>query len=85
MALLTFFEGRTVGLPLFHDRGGRSAAAAGRATTRSWRSLPERSRPTSRSSSRGEVIAGKFLNPELGRQKPEHLVAAMLELALLRP
>src|SRR5262249_8002485 len=33
----------------------------------------------------GEVIAGKYLNPELGRQNLEHLVAAMLEVALLHP
>jgi phosphoenolpyruvate carboxylase len=33
----------------------------------------------------GEVIASKYLNPELGRQQLEHLVAAMLEVALLHP
>src|SRR3979490_1044440 len=33
----------------------------------------------------GEVIAGKYLNPELGRQNLEHLIAAVLEVALLHP
>ena len=63
----------------------RSAAAAARATRRSWRSRPAPSQAGIRVTEQGEVIAGKYLNPELGRQNLEHLVAAMLEVALLHP
>ena len=63
----------------------RSVAAAGRATRPSWRSRPAPLQAGIRVTEQGEVIAGKYLNPELGRQNLDHLVAAMLEVALLHP
>ena len=61
----------------------RSAAAAARATRRSWRSRPARVQGAIRVTEQGEVIAGKYSNPDVGRRNLETIAAATLEATLL--
>ena len=69
--------------PLPRSRRLRRAAAAGRATRRSSRSRGGAVQGAIRITEQGEVIAGKYSNPELGRRNLEMLAAATLEASLL--
>ena len=85
MSLIEVFQRRKIGLRLFHGRGG----SVGRGGGPSFEAIL--AQPTGaveagiRVTEQGEVIAGKYLNSELGRQNLNHLVAAMLEVALFHP
>ncbi len=85
MALIEVFRRHGVGCACSTAAAARSAAAAGRATRRSWRSRPAPLQAGIRITEQGEVIAGKYLNPEVGRRNLEHLAAATLEARLLHP
>src|SRR5207249_632071 len=85
MALIDVFRSRNVGLRLFHGRGGSVGRGGGPSYNAILAQPAGAVEAGIRVTEQGEVIAGKFLNPELGRQNLEHLVAAMLELALLHP
>jgi phosphoenolpyruvate carboxylase len=85
MALIEVFRSHNVGLRLFHGRGGSVGRGGGPSYNAILAQPAGAVEAGIRVTEQGEVIAGKFLNPELGRQNLEHLVAAMLELALLPP
>jgi phosphoenolpyruvate carboxylase len=85
MALIDVFRSHNVGLRLFHGRGGSVGRGGGPSYNAILAQPAGAVEAGIRVTEQGEVIAGKFLNPELGRQNLEHLVAAMLELALLHP
>src|SRR5207237_7411808 len=85
MALIDVFRSHKVGLRLFHGRGGSVGRGGGPSYNAILAQPAGAVEAGIRVTEQGEVIAGKFLNPELGRQNLEHLVSAMLELALLHP
>jgi len=85
MALIEVFRSHNVGLRLFHGRGGSVGRGGGPSYNAVLAQPVGAVEAGIRVTEQGEVIAGKFLNPELGRRNLEHLVAAMLELALLHP
>jgi phosphoenolpyruvate carboxylase len=85
MALIEVFRKHNVGLRLFHGRGGSVGRGGGPSFDAILAQPAGAVEAGIRVTEQGEVIAGKYLNPELGRQNLEHLVAAMLEVALLHP
>ncbi len=85
MALIDVFRHHNVGLRLFHGRGGSVGRGGGPSFNAILAQPAGAVQAGIRVTEQGEVIAGKYLNPELGRQNLEHLVAAMLEVALLHP
>jgi phosphoenolpyruvate carboxylase len=85
MALIEVFERTASSCACSTAAAARSVAAAGRATRPSWRSRRAPCRAGIRVTEQGEVIAGKVLNPELGRQQPRPSSRASLEAALLHP
>jgi phosphoenolpyruvate carboxylase len=85
ITLIEVFRRRGIRLRFFHGRGG-SVGRGGGPSYEAVLAQPEGAVEAGiRVTEQGEVIAGKYLNAELGRQHLEHLVAAMLELALLHP
>ena len=74
-----------LGCRIFHGRGG-SVGRCGGPSFEAILAQPQGAVAAGiRVTEQGELIAGKYLNPELGRQNLDHLVAAMLEVALLHP
>ena len=85
VTLVDIFRRRDVRRRFFHGRGG-SVGRGGGPSYEAVLAQPEGAVEAGiRVTEQGEVIAGKYLNPELGKQNLENLVAAMLEVALLHP
>ena len=83
MTLIDVFRRHDVRLRFFHGRGGSVGRGGGPSFDAVRAQPPGAVEAGIRVTEQGEVIASKYLNPELGRQNLEHLVAAMLEVALL--
>ena len=83
IALIEVFRRRDVRLRFFHGRGGSVGRGGGPSYEAVLAQPGGAVQAGIRVTEQGEVIAGKYLNPELGRQNLEHLVAAVLEVALL--
>jgi phosphoenolpyruvate carboxylase len=84
LALVEVFRNRGVGLRIFHGRGGSVGRGGGPSYEAILAQPAGAVEAGIRVTEQSEVIAGKYLNPELGRQNLEHLLAAVLEVALLQ-
>src|SRR5437763_578943 len=85
MSLIEVFQRRKIGLRLFHGRGGSVGRGGGPSFEAILAQPAGAVQSGIRVTEQGEVIAGKYLNPELGRQNLSHMVAAVLEVALFHP
>ena len=74
-----------VRLRLFHGRGGSVGRGGGSSYQAILAQPPGAVEAGIRITEQGEVIAGKYSNPEMGRRHLEILAAATLEVALLEP
>jgi phosphoenolpyruvate carboxylase len=74
-----------VRLRLFHGRGGSVGRGGGSSYQAILAQPPGAVEAGIRITEQGEVIAGKYANPETGRRHLEILAAATLEVALLEP
>jgi phosphoenolpyruvate carboxylase len=83
MTLIDVFRRHDVRLRFFHGRGGSVGRGGGPSFDAVLAQPAGAVEAGIRVTEQGEVIASKYLNPELGRQNLEHLAAAMLEVALL--
>jgi phosphoenolpyruvate carboxylase len=79
------FHRRGIGLRIFHGRGGSVGRGGGPSYEAILAQPAGAVEAGIRVTEQGEVIAGKYLNPELGRQNLDHIVAGVLEVALLHP
>ncbi|MEA2988058.1 MAG: phosphoenolpyruvate carboxylase, partial [Alphaproteobacteria bacterium] len=82
VALIDVFRRRGIGLRIFHGRGGSVGRGGGPSHDAILAQPAGAVQAGIRVTEQGEVIAGKYLNPELGRQNLDLLVAATLEVAL---
>ena len=85
VALIEVFHRRGIGLRIFHGRGGSVGRGGGPSYEAILAQPAGAVEAGIRVTEQGEVIAGKYLNPELGRQNLDHIVAGVLEVALLHP
>jgi phosphoenolpyruvate carboxylase len=82
VALIAVFQRRGIALRLFHGRGGSVGRGGGPSYEAILAQPAGAVEAGIRVTEQGEVIAGKYLNPELGRQNLGHIIAAMLDVAL---
>ncbi len=83
LVLIDIFKRHSVGLRLFHGRGGSVGRGGGPAYEAILAQPPGAVQDQIRITEQGEVIAGKYSNAEVGRRNLETLAAATLEATLL--
>lgn len=83
--LVAAFRRHSIGLRLFHGRGGSVGRGGGPSYEAILAQPGGAVQGRIRITEQGEIIASKYLNPEVGRRNLEVLAAATLEATLLNP